>query len=128
WTVDAGTEYDQRDYRTERLTLAARYRPEALRTLNLSYRYLSGDITQTGPTKQIDISAQWPLLGRWYGGGRFNYSLQDSRIVEAIGGLEEGGGGWAARGVAQKIALTGGAAAPRIILPLELNGLSPLRS
>src|SRR5262249_28335004 len=38
WTMDAGTEYDQRDYRTERLTLATRYRPESLRTINLSYR------------------------------------------------------------------------------------------
>src|SRR5262249_30581830 len=50
WTVDAGTEYDQRDYRTERLTLAARYRPVGLTTLNLSSRYLSGVISQAGPS------------------------------------------------------------------------------
>src|SRR5215472_10600166 len=128
WTMDAGTEYDQRDYRTERLTLAARYRPEGLRTLNLSYRYLSGDITQTGPTKQIDISAQWPLLGRWYGVGRFNYSLQDSRIVEAIGGLEYGAGCWTARLVAQKFAVTAATSSTSIFLQLELNGFSRLGS
>ena len=128
WTVDAGTEYDQRDYRTERLTLAARYRPEGLRTLNLSYRYLSGDITQTGPTKQVDISAQWPLLGRWYGVGRFNYSLQDSRIVEAIGGFEYGAGCWTARLVAQKFALTAGTSSTSIFLQLELNGFSRIGS
>src|SRR6266849_5265405 len=85
WTLEGASEYDQRDYRTERLTLAARYRPEGLKTLNLSYRYLSGDITGTGPLKQVDLSAQWPLVGRWYGVGRFNYSLVDSRIVEGIG-------------------------------------------
>ena len=124
WTMDAGTEYDQRDYRTERLTLAARFRPESLRTLNLSYRYLSGDITQTGPTKQIDLSAQWPLIGRWYGVGRFNYSLQDSRIVEGIGGFEYGADCWTARLVAQRFALTAGTSSSSIFVQLELNGFS----
>lgn len=128
WSMDAGTEYDQRDYRTERLTLAARYRPEGLKTLNLSYRYLSGDITQTGPTKQIDISAQWPIYARWYGVGRFNYSLQDSRIVEVIGGFEYGAGCWTTRIVAQKFALTAGTSSTSIFLQLELNGFSRLGS
>jgi LPS-assembly protein len=128
WTMDAGTEYDQRDYRTERLTLAARYRPEGLRTLNLSYRYLSGDITQAGPTKQIDISAQWPLFGRWYGVGRYNYSLQDSRVVEAVGGLEYAAGCWTTRVVVQKFVLTAGTSSSSIFLQLELNGFSRLGS
>jgi LPS-assembly protein len=128
WTMDAGTEYDQRDYRTERLTLAARYRPEGLRTLNLSYRYLSGDITQTGPTKQIDISAQWPLFGRWYAVGRFNYSLPDSRVVEGIGGFEYAAGCWTTRFVMQRFALTAGTSSSSIFLQLELNGFSRLGS
>jgi LPS-assembly protein len=128
WSVDAGTEYDQRDYRTERLTLAARYRPESLRTLNLSYRYLSGDITQQGPTKQIDISAQWPLYGRWYGVGRYNYSLQDSKIVEAVAGLEYGAGCWTARVIAQKFALTAASSSTSLFLQLELNGFSRIGS
>src|SRR5438046_7169835 len=57
WTLEGATEYDQRDYRTERLTVAARYRPEGLKALNLSYRYLSGDINQAGPgpLKQVDL-------------------------------------------------------------------------
>jgi LPS-assembly protein len=128
WTMDAGTEYDQRDYRTERLTLAARYRPEGLRTLNLSYRYLSGDITQTGPTKQIDISAQWPLYARWYGVGRFNYSLQDNRVVESIAGLEYAAGCWTARVIAQRFALTAGTFSNSLFLQLELDGFSRLGS
>src|SRR5258708_1094072 len=82
WTLEGASEYDQRDYRTERLTLAARYRPEGLKTLNLSYRYLTGAITGTGPLKQVDLSAQWPLVARLYGVGRFNYSLSARRIVE----------------------------------------------
>jgi LPS-assembly protein len=129
WTMDAGTEYDQRDYRTERLTLALRYRPEGFKTINLSYRYLSGDINpQTGPTKQIDISAQWPLFGRWYGVGRFNYSLPDSRVVESIGGLEYGADCWTSRLVLQRFALTAGTSSSSVFVQLELNGFSRIGS
>jgi LPS-assembly protein len=128
WSMDAGTEYDQRDFRTERLTLAARYRPESLRTLNVSYRYLSGDITQNGPTKQIDVSAQWPLLGKWYAVGRFNYSLQDSKIIETIGGLEYAEGCWTTRLILQKFALTATTTSSSLFLQLELNGFSRLGS
>ncbi|TMH10530.1 MAG: LPS assembly protein LptD, partial [Betaproteobacteria bacterium] len=120
WTLEGASEYDQRDYRTERLTLAARYRPEGLKALNLSYRYLSGDITTTGPIKQVDLSAQWPLVGRWYGVGRFNYSLSDSRIVEGIGGLEYGADCWTIRFVVQRFALTAGTSSSSLFLQLEL--------
>ena len=128
WTLEGASEYDQRDHRTERLTLAARYRPEGLKTLNLSYRYLSGDITTTGPIKQIDLSAQWPLVGRWYGVGRFNYSLADSRIVEGIGGLEYGADCWTTRIIMQRFALTAGTSSSSVFLQLELNGFSRLGS
>ncbi len=128
WTLEGASEYDQRDYRTERLTLAARYRPEGLKTLNLSYRYLSGDITGTGPLKQVDLSAQWPIAGRWYGVGRFNYSLVDSRIVEGIGGLEYGADCWTSRILVQRFALTAGSSSSSVFLQLELNGFSRLGS
>ena len=128
WSIEAASEYDQRDHRTERLTLAARYRPEGLKTLNLSYRYLSGDITRTGPIKQIDLSAQWPLVGHWYGVGRFNYSLSDSRIVEGIGGLEYAADCWTSRIVVQRFALTAGTSSSSVFLQLELNGFSRLGS
>jgi LPS-assembly protein len=128
WTLEGASEYDQRDYRTERLTLATRYRPEALKALNLSYRYLSGDITTTGPLKQVDLSAQWPIAGRWYGVGRFNYSLVDSRIVEGIGGLEYGADCWTSRLIVQRFALPGGTSSSSVFLQLELNGFSRLGS
>jgi LPS-assembly protein len=128
WTLEGASEYDQRDHRTERLTLAARYRPEGLKTLNLSYRYLSGDITTTGPLKQVDLSAQWPIAGRWYGVGRFNYSLVDSRIVEGIGGLEYGADCWTSRIIVQRFALTAATSSSSVFLQLELNGFSRLGS
>ena len=128
WTLEGASEYDQRDYRTERLTVAARYRPEGLKALNLSYRYLSGDINPTGPLKQVDLSAQWPIAGRWYGVGRFNYSLVDSRIVEGIGGLEYGADCWTSRIIMQRFALPGGTSSSSVFLQLELNGFSRLGS
>jgi len=128
WTLEGASEYDQRDHRTERLTVAARYRPEGLKALNLSYRYLSGDITATGPLKQVDLSAQWPIAGRWYGVGRFNYSLADSRIVEGIGGLEYGADCWTSRIIMQRFALTAGTSSSSVFLQLELNGFSRLGS
>ncbi len=128
WTLEGATEYDQRDYRTERLTVAARYRPEGRKALNLSYRYLSGDITTTGPLKQVDLSAQWPIAGRWYGVGRFNYSLVDSRIIEGIGGLEYGADCWTSRIIMQRFALPGGTSSSSVFLQLELNGFSRLGS
>jgi LPS-assembly protein len=130
WTLEGATEYDQRDYRTERLTVAARYRPEGLKALNLSYRYLSGDINPagSGPLKQVDLSAQWPIAGRWYGVGRFNYSLVDSRIVEGIGGLEYGADCWTSRIIMQRFALPGGTSSSSVFLQLELNGFSRIGS
>ena len=128
WTLEGASEYDQRDYRTERLTVVARYRPEGLKALNLSYRYLSGDINPTGPLKQVDLSAQWPIAGRWYGVGRFNYSLVDSRIVEGIGGLEYGADCWTSRIIMQRFALPGGTSSSSVFLQLELNGFSRLGS
>src|SRR5256886_2849098 len=128
WTLERASESDQRDYSTERVTVAARYRPEGLKALNLSYRYLSGDINPTGPLKQVDLSAQWPIAGRWYGVGRFNYSLVDSRIVEGIGGLEYGADCWTSRIIMQRFALTGGTSSSSVFRQLELNGFSRIGS
>jgi LPS-assembly protein len=122
WTAEAATQYNQRDKRSERLTVAARYQPAPLRTLNLSYRFLRDQI------RQVDLSGQWPLIGRWYGVGRFNYSLRDSRIIESIGGFEYAADCWMSRIVVQRFALTGSASTTSVFVQLELNGFSQLGS
>lgn len=122
WTSEAATQYNQGDSRLERLTVTARYQPEPLSTVNLSYRFLRDQI------RQVDLSGQWPLIGRWYGVGRFNYSLPDSRIVESIGGLEYGADCWISRFVVQRFALTAGESTRSFFLQLELNGFSRLGS
>ena len=128
WTMESATEYNQRDHRYERFTFATRYQPEPHKTLNLSYRFLRSDITNAAEIKQVDLSAQWPLGGRWFGVGRFNYSLHDSRIVESIGGLEYGADCWISRVILQRFALTAGASTTALFLQLELNGFSRIGS
>jgi LPS-assembly protein len=122
WTLEVADQYNPRDARTERLTVAARYQPGPLQTLNLSYRYLRDQIAQT------DISSQWPLGGGWYGVGRFNYSTRDKRIVEALAGIEYNAGCWISRAVVQHFALTAGSSTSALFLQLELNGFSRIGS
>jgi len=120
WTLEAGEQYSQQNARTERLTVATRYQPEPLKTLNLSYRYLRDQIDQ------IDVSTQWPFGGGWYGVARVNYELSDKRIVEALGGLEYNASCWIFRIAATRFALTGGTSTTAFFLQLELNGFSRL--
>jgi LPS-assembly protein len=125
WIAEAATQYNQRDKQFERLTVTTRYQPAPLKTLNLSYRFLRDPIN---PIRQVDLSGQWPLVDRWYGVGRFNYSLRDSRIVESIGGFEYAADCWVSRIVVQKFALTAGKSTTSVFLQLELNGFSRLGS
>src|SRR5713101_7928236 len=122
WTAEAATQYNQRDNQAERLTVTTRYQPAPLKTLNLSYRFLRDQIGQ------VDLSGQWPLVDRWYGVGRFNYSLRDSRIVESIGGFEYAADCWVSRIVVQRFALTAATSTTSVFAQLELNGFSQLGS
>src|SRR5438309_2519365 len=116
WTAEAATQYNQRDNQAERVTVTTRYQPAPLKTLNLSYRFLRDPIN---PIRQVDLSGQWPLVSRWYGVGRFNYSLRDSRIVESIGGFEYAADCWVSRIVVQRFALTAGTSTTSVFAQLE---------
>lgn len=128
WTMEAGSDYNPHARHSERLTFSTRYRPEPLKTVNLSYRFLADDINNGVESKQVDLSMQWPLAGRWFSVGRFNYSLQDKRIVEGIAGLEYGADCWTSRFIVQEFALTAGATTTTFFLQLELNGFSRIGS
>jgi len=85
--------------------------------LNLGYRFTRDAL------RQVDVSAQWPLFGRWHGVGRFNYSLRDERILEALGGLEYNAACWAVRLVAQSFATATDERTSGVFVQLELNDL-----
>ena len=75
----------------------------------------------TGGLRQMDISGQWPLSRHWHGVGRFNYSLQDRKILESIAGLEYNQSCWTLRLVAQRFTVTTQQVNTGIFLQLELN-------
>lgn len=117
WRLDSQLQYNPNQAYTQNYNLAARYRPEAGKVLNLGYRFTRDTL------RQVDVSTQWPLFGRWHGVGRFNYSLRDTRILEALGGLEYNAACWAVRLVAQSFATATNERTTGLFVQLELNDL-----
>lgn len=117
WSLDSEFQFDPNQSHTQRYNIAARYRPEAGKALNMGYRF------QRNTLRQIDVSTQWPLSSRWHAVGRWNYSLQDARILDAIAGLEYNQTCWTLRFVAQRFATATQQANTGLFVQLELNEL-----
>ncbi len=134
--TDLASQYNFSDKQLKRLSLGVRYLPEPGKVLNAAYRYYRD---ASAPTNQIDLSGQWPLTGRLYAVGRYNYSLKDTgttlstgsqsgRLIQAVAGLEYKGGCWVVRGVIQRLALTASAASSAFFIQLELNDFASIGS
>lgn len=117
WSLDSLYQYNPNQSHTESYNVMAHYNPEAGKQLNLGYRFTRNTL------RQADISAQWPLYGRWLGVGRFNYSLQDRRPLEALAGLEYNQACWAVRLVAQSFTTATQERSTGVFLQLELNDM-----
>ena len=117
WLLDSTLQYNPNQTRSEKFSVAARYQPESGKVLNLGYRFTRNSL------RQMDLSTQWPLSGRWNGVARWNYSLQDRRILEALGGLEYNEKCWTVRMVAQRFATATQQVATGFFVQLELNDL-----
>jgi len=129
--LDSGWQFSPNDNRTNRLTLAGRYQPELGKVISIGYRYnrdLLNPTSSVNQISQIDVTGQWPLSGGWSGVGRYNYSLNENRIIETIGGLEYNAGCWATRFVVQRIATSAGKSNSAFFVQLELNGFSNIGS
>ncbi len=95
-----------------------------------SARYSYTPATPIAPIgiKQIDTSAQWPLIGRWNGLARWNYSILDKKILESLAGLEYNAGCWAFRAVVHSFATTASQRSDSIFFQLELSGIGSIGS
>jgi LPS-assembly protein len=144
WSVDTTVQYNAQDSRVTRSLLGVRYSPGDWRTVNVNYRF------NRGSSEQVDLGWQWPLFngspkgsqhsaggascrGTWYSVGRLSYSLKDRRMSDALVGFEYDGGCWITRVVAERVSTGRADASTRLMLQLELVGLSrlgtsPLRS
>ncbi len=117
WSLDGALQYNPNQVHSEKYNISARYQPEGGKVLNLGYRFTRNSL------RHVDLSTQWPLPGRWHAVARWNYSLQDSRILEALTGLEYNEKCWAVRLVAQRFATATQQVSTGFFVQLELNGL-----
>ena len=141
WNFDADAQYNPDDHRIEQSLAGFRYSPGAFRTVSFNYRL------QRGLTEQVELGWQWPVYGRargtdrneqpaggggcggtLYSVGRVNYSTRDSRLTDSIVGMEYDAGCWIGRIVVERLSTGRSEATTRLLLQLELVGLSRLGS
>lgn len=122
WNIDSAWQYNTSTSDTVKANFGGRYNPEPGKVLNLSYRYTQEKL------EQFNISGQWPLGRGWYGMGRWNYSVRESRPIEGLAGLEYDAGCWLARGVLQRLPTATTNANYAIFFQLELSGIASIGS
>jgi len=122
WSLESEIQFDPNQSHTQVYNVAVHFRPEAGKALNLGYRFLRNTL------RQVDVSTQWPLFSRWHGVGRWNYSLQESRILEVIAGLEYNQSCWSLRLVAQRFATATQQSNIGFFVQLELNDMVKMGS
>jgi LPS-assembly protein len=131
WSLDAAVRYNADTRRVSRSVIGARYSAGPYRTLSAAYRYTRGQ------AEQVDVGWQWPLgggsgqagalpAGRFYSVGRVNYSMRDNRVTDSLLGLEYDAGCWIGRMVAERVSTGQSEATTRLMIQLELLGLSRL--
>ncbi|MGY4831278.1 LPS-assembly protein LptD [Sphaerotilaceae bacterium SBD11-9] len=145
WQLDAGLQYSPNIQRTMRSVLGLRYSPGPYRTINAAYRFKRDTNDQAADgTEQAELGWQWPLYGpvrtpgarsmaqngscsgTWYSVGRVNYSLRDSRVTDAVLGLEYDSGCWIGRVVAKRLSTSQAEATTQLGFEIEFVGLSRL--
>ncbi|GIX29448.1 MAG: LPS-assembly protein LptD [Burkholderiales bacterium] len=120
WLFDASMQWNPSDNETEKLNFYARYHPAPGKVANVGYRFTRNAL------EQVDVSAQWPLGSRWQGVMRYNYSLRESRVLDALAGLEYDAGCWSIRFVAHRIATAVDQASNAFFVQLEFTGLGKI--
>ena len=140
WNLEGSIQYSPDNSRITRSIVSARYSPGPFRTVGVTYRLTRG------LSEQVELAWQWPLYGptplekprdssssssgsctgSWYGVGRINYSMLERRLTDAIVGFEYDAGCWIGRIVASRQSTGLSEATTRLLLQLELVGLSKL--
>jgi LPS-assembly protein len=122
WFADLGMQYSLDQNQVERSDAVLRYQPDIGKVVNFGYRFNRDSL------EQVDLSAEWPIGGRWTGLARYNYSLQDRALLEGLLGVEYNAGCWAARFVMHRFVSATQEYVNAIFLQLELTGVSRIGS
>lgn len=127
-SVDLGIQYTPNLSRSQKLTVAAHYSPVPGSTINAAYRYARGSIDSLDPSRsgieQVDISSQWPITRNLSGLARWNWSIQDRKLLEGLVGFEYNAGCWQVRAVAHRFITATQQYSTSFQIQLELAGLS----
>jgi LPS-assembly protein len=150
WTFDSSAQFNAQNHAMSRGLFGVRYSPGPWRTVGAAYRYtrdaseqldlgwqwpLAGPVRSTAAQVRDEALAD-PLNlsgrrasgnscgGTWYSVGRMSYSMRDSRLTDALLGVEYDAGCWIGRVVAQRTSVGRTQASTRIMFQLELSGLS----
>jgi LPS-assembly protein len=124
--ADAAWEFNYREHVNERFSLGMRFQPELGKVLSGSYRYIRNPLTGQSTVDQFDIAGQWPLSAKLFAVGRYNYSLRDKQMLEAIAGFEYNEGCWALRLVGQRLEALAGKPNTSVFFQLELNDFASI--
>jgi LPS-assembly protein len=139
WWGDASVEINPETSRSVRSVLRARYSPGPYRTVSVAYRFVASQ------SEQVELAWQWPLTGTpngprasgssggscagaWYSAARVQYSLRDRRLTDSVGGVEYDAGCWVFRVGLERLSTGRAETNTRLMLQLELVGLSQLGS
>lgn len=137
WWLDAAMQFNADNGRAVRSVLRTRYSPGPFRTLSAAYRLVSGQ------SEQIELGWQWPLWGTadagrarsasscqgaWYSAGRVQYSMRDKRLTDSVVGVEYDAGCWILRAGVERLSTGFAETNTRLMLQIELVGLSQLGS
>ncbi len=139
WWMDGTVQYSPEAGRTMRSVIRARYAPGPFRTVSLAYRLAREQ------SEQVELAWQWPLFGAaerpqrrgssagscrgsWYSAGRIQYSMRDQRLTDSVVGFEYDAGCWVLRFGAERLSAGRAETNTRLLLQIELVGLSQLGS
>nr|WP_255719314.1 LPS assembly protein LptD [Pelomonas sp. P8] len=137
WWADSTLEFNPETNRSVRSVVRARYSPGPFKTVSVAYRLARGQ------SEQVELAWQWPLYGQpiqqrgadskscggaWYSAGRVQYSMRDRRLTDSVAGFEYDAGCWVLRFGLERLSTGRAETNTRMMLQLELVGLSQLGS
>ena len=95
WNLGATYQWDPKYKREDLASVRARYLMSNDGIVNLTYRHRLNALAPANATKeqrtlleQVDLSFLYPINPRWSVVGRYYYSLEDSKPLEIIGGVQ----------------------------------------
>ncbi len=144
--ASATFQYDPYSNLWDRAQIVARWRPQRLAMLSMSYRYQinpsSLALYQTQGQNQVSGSFQWPLAKKWYSVGRVDYSFNRvqaqsiidptvmvamPKVTQAVLGVEyKGDCCWSGRVVFQQYVVSADQTNTAVFFQLELGGIGNL--